>query len=227
MTVTEYLATYTLLTKLPAEIDYIVFKNRFVSTYGTRKIRADVPVDNISIIAQSVFDVNAALLTPLFTKNISPVLTWAENGDNTGTETGEDSGGSTTNTTESSNSAVTENTSTTTGTSTGTTADSVYAYNLATTATPTNNSKTDTTATNTTTNTAANNAAKTSETTENNNATHSTTNSGNYNKSGYNLADYERAFNAFVAPYDYLIKLIVNEICVTSFDLFDCGGVYE
>ncbi len=227
MTVNEYLTTYTLLTNLPPTINYDFFKNRFMSVYGTRKIRGDVPIENIATIAQSVFLTNELLLAPLFVKNINPLQTWGENGTNDEKENGDNTNTNTSNSSGSTIANIVENKSVTSGESHGTTNNSVYAFNATENAAPTDISVTDTNANSTTTNTANNTTTDTTEIKNIGEIKHNITRNSEYEKTGFNINDYERAFNLFVAPYDYLIRLIVNEICVTTFELYETGVYNE
>ncbi len=222
MTVREYFNNYVMLTNLPSTIDYDTFKNRFIAIYGLREIRGDVPIDDISMIAQSAYNSNAQLITPLFQNNINPFKTWTENGSGSDNETGENDGNSSSNFSGNGTNDTTENITTNTANNNTTQTNNVYAFNAQTTATPTDTSSGSSTTTSNNTNTSKNATSEKSEQTNSDHATHTINRDNNYNKSGFNISDYERTFAVFIAPYDYLIRLIASEICVTAFELF--GG---
>ncbi len=223
MTIRDYFDTYTMLTGLPSTIDYDTFKTRFIAIYGLRQIRGDVPITDISMIAQSVFNSNAQLLTPLFSQNINPLRTWAENGNDSGGENSENNNNTTITYSGSGTADTTENTTTVNGTNNSTQNNSVYAFNSQDKPSPTDTATTTTTTAATNTNTSKNTSSEKNEQTNTTNDKREISRIGEYNKSGFNISDYERTFNTFIAPYDYLIRLISNEICVTAFELF--GGV--
>lgn len=203
MLLREFLSNNTLISNTYGIFDYQIFSDRFNYRLGRCKIRDDVELVDIPKIAQNAVDINEKFLRGVFSRVINPFETWGENGGNKGTKT------------EKIDNTLTithgaKNTQTQTGDETleQKNIHSVSAYNKYDEQTPENSDEETSTRSPNLTTTSENSGVDTNKTTADNNYT----DDENYNKTGYNMTDFETAWRLYLNAYDILINFIVPEI---------------